>query len=186
MTAFGYVVELEYEPEGYRVIAAVEGDRPTTDAGPSNVPEARLEQLLREHHFPTGRCRQNVATSIGVFTTPDWLHEASRVAVYLDGMSRDLHGDPRVAQQDQIRRMAMEADGYQVIVIQSRDLNDAQALRLHLRNIAQAMGRADLVERFSRSARSALPGRPRVRQSPILDRLPRLRRTNVSDSPRKH
>jgi Domain of unknown function (DUF1998)/Helicase conserved C-terminal domain len=152
MTAFGYVVELEYEPEGYRVIAAVEGDRPTTDAGPSNVPEARLEQLLRDHYFPTGRCRQIVNTSIGVSTTPDWLHEASKVAIYLDGMSRNLHGDPRVAQQDRIRRMAMEDDGYQVIVIQSRDLNDAQALRLHLRNIAQAMGRADLVEALQSSA----------------------------------
>ena len=29
-------------------------------------------------------------------------------------------------------------------MVQSRDLNDPQAVRLHLRNIAQAMGRADL------------------------------------------
>ena len=32
-----------------------------------------------------------------------------------------------------------------VIVVQSRDLNDPQAVRLHLRNIAQAMGRGDLI-----------------------------------------
>ena len=34
---------------------------------------------------------------------------------------------------------------YKVIVVQSRDLNDPQAVRLHLRNIAQAMGRGDLI-----------------------------------------
>jgi hypothetical protein len=33
-----------------------------------------------------------------------------------------------------------------VVVIQTRDLNDPQAVRLHLRNIAQAIARADLVE----------------------------------------
>jgi hypothetical protein len=29
--------------------------------------------------------------------------------------------------------------------VQSRDLNDPQAVRQHLRNIAEAMGRADLL-----------------------------------------
>ncbi len=144
--ALGYIVELDHEPDGYRLISPMEGDRAAVDAGPSNVPEARLVQLLRDHYFPSGKCRQSVVTTINVTTTPDWLHEESKVAIYLDGMSRSLHGDPRTAQQDQIRRLAMESDGYRVIVIQSRDLNDPEALRLHLRNIAQAMGRADLVE----------------------------------------
>src|SRR5262249_45801357 len=35
-------------------------------------------------------------------------------------------------------------DGYTVIVVQSRDLNDPQAVRQHLRNVAQAIGRTDL------------------------------------------
>ena len=41
---------------------------------------------------------------------------------------------------------AIEFDGYKVIVVQSRDLNDPQAVRLHLRNIAQAMGQDDLIQ----------------------------------------
>jgi hypothetical protein len=32
-----------------------------------------------------------------------------------------------------------------VIVVQSRDLDDPEAVRLHLRNIATAMGRNDLM-----------------------------------------
>jgi hypothetical protein len=66
------------------------------------------------------------------------------VAVYLDGMSRGLHGDPNIARKDQIIRQAVELDGYTVIVVQRRDLDDPQAVRLHLRSIAQAIGRTDL------------------------------------------
>ena len=40
----------------------------------------------------------------------------------------------------------MELDGYTVIVVQTRDLNDPQAVRQHLRNIAQAIGRDDLIQ----------------------------------------
>lgn len=69
------------------------------------------------------------------------------MAVYLDGMSRALHGDPKTAERDQLIRGMPELDGYKVIVVQSRDLNDPQAVRQHLRSIGEAMGRADLVEK---------------------------------------
>lgn len=62
----------------------------------------------------------------------------------VDGMSRCLHGDPNMVKKDHIIRQAIELDGWSVIVVQSRDLNDPQAVRQHLRNIAQAIGRADL------------------------------------------
>jgi len=79
-------------------------------------------------------------------TTPDWLHEPSKVAVYVDGMSRGLHGDPNTAKKDHIIRQAIEVDGYKVVVVQSRDLNDPEPVRQHLRNIAQARGRSDLIQ----------------------------------------
>src|SRR5262245_30559488 len=69
-----------------------------------------------------------------------------QVAVYLDGMSRGLHGDPKTAQRDQLIRGMLELDGYTVVVVQSRDLDDPQAVRLHLKDIAQAMGRNDLAQ----------------------------------------
>lgn len=57
----------------------------------------------------------------------------------------ELLVDPRTAQMDQLIRQMLELDGYTVIVIQSRELDDPQALRQHLRNIAQAVGRHDLL-----------------------------------------
>jgi hypothetical protein len=136
--------ELDHEPQHYRDIVPVFEEERPGGGTPSNKPEARLVALLHEHHFPAGECRKKVSISGGLSTEPDWLHEPTKVAVYLDGMSRALHGDPKTAQRDQLIRGMLELDGYTVIVVQSRDLNDPQAVRQHLRNIAQAIGRTDL------------------------------------------
>src|SRR3954470_17085745 len=61
-------------------------------------------------------------------------------------MSRGLHGDPKTARRDQLIRGMLELDGYSVLVVQSRDLDDPQAVRQHLKNLAQALGRSDLAE----------------------------------------
>jgi hypothetical protein len=139
--------DLDHEPQHYRDIVPLFEEEQPGGGTPSNKPEARLQALLHEHHFPAGECRKRLTISEGgitVSTEPDWLYEPAKVAVYLDGMSRELHGNPKQARQDQIVRGTLEDNGYKVIVVQSRDLNDPQAVRQHLRNIAQAIGRTDL------------------------------------------
>jgi hypothetical protein len=139
------VESLDHPPSGYHDITPVFEEERPEDGSPSNTPEARLLRLLHDNHFPAGECRKRITTTLGIATEPDWLHEPTKVVIYLDGMSRGLHGDPNVARKDQIIRQAVELDGYTVIVVQRRDLDDPQAVRQHLKNIAQAMGRADLV-----------------------------------------
>jgi hypothetical protein len=135
---------LDLDPQAYRDIAPVYEEQGQEAGTPSNPPEARLQRLLLDHHFPPGECRKRVTTTAGLSTEPDWLHEPTKVAVYLDGMSRGLHGDPQTARRDQLIRQTLELDDYRVIVVQSRDLNDPQAVRQHLKNIAEAIGRGDL------------------------------------------
>ena len=108
-----------HRPEAYRDIVPVFEEESRGEGTPSNNPEARLLRLLQDHHFPAGECRKRVVTSAGLATEPDWLHEETKVAVYLDGMSRGLHGDPKTAQRDQLIRGMLELDGYTVIVVQS-------------------------------------------------------------------
>ena len=134
----------DHGPEAYREITPVFEEEKPGEGSPSNKPEARLRRLLAEHHFPEGECRKRITTIAGLATEPDWVYEPSKVVVYLDGMSRGLHGDPKTAQRDQLIRGMLELDGYTVIVVQSRDLDDPQAVRQHLKNIAQAIGRTDL------------------------------------------
>lgn len=144
--ALKLMTDLDRTPEAYRDIVPVFEEEKPGDGTPSNQPEARLLRLLQDHQFPAGSCRKRVVTSAGLATEPDWLHEEAKVAVYLDGMSRGLHGDPKTAQRDQLIRGMLELDGYGVIVVQSRDLDDPQAVRLHLKNIAQAIGLHELIE----------------------------------------
>ena len=142
--ALELIESLNRPPEDYRnIVPMFEEESPETGT-PSNNPEARLLRLLHDHHFPSGECRKRISTSIGIATEPDWVYEPKKVAIYLDGMSRGLHGDPNVARRDQIIRQALELEGYIVIVVQRRDLDDPQAVRLHLRNIAQAMGETNM------------------------------------------
>ncbi|MBV8558450.1 MAG: DUF1998 domain-containing protein, partial [Planctomycetaceae bacterium] len=140
------VQRLDLTPEAYRDIVPVFEEEKPGSGMPSNTPEARLLRLLQDYIFPLGVCRRRIVTTAGLPTEPDWLHEETKVAVYLDGMSRGLHGDPKTAQRDQLIRGLLELDGYSVIVVQTRDLDDRQAVRHHLKNIAQAMGRSDLAE----------------------------------------
>jgi hypothetical protein len=142
--ALALMGDLDLAPQSYREITPVYEEQGTGTGTPSNRPEARLQRLLLDHHFPPGECRKAIRTSIGLPTEPDWLHEDAKVAVYLDGMSRSLHGDPKQAQKDNMIRQALELDDYRVIVVQSRDLADPEAVRQHLKNIAEAIGRADL------------------------------------------
>ncbi|HQX49411.1 MAG TPA: DUF1998 domain-containing protein, partial [Planctomycetaceae bacterium] len=147
--ALELIVQLQHTPNIYRTIAELDEETSGSagdGSGGTNTPEARLVRLLRDHHFPDGACRVDIKTSVGMNTRPDWLHETTKVAVYLDGMSRNLHGDEKTAQRDQLIRQMLELDGYRVIVVQSKDLNDPQASRLHLRNIANAISRVDLAE----------------------------------------
>jgi len=140
------IQKLDQPPEAYRDIVPVFEEEKPGDGTLSNNPEARLLQLLQDHNFPAGVCRKRIITSAGLATEPDWFREESKVAVYLDGMSRGLHGDPKTAQRDQLIRGMLELDGFTVIVVQSRDLDDPQAVRLHLKNIAQAIGLNDLID----------------------------------------
>ncbi|MFH1737955.1 MAG: helicase-related protein [bacterium] len=147
--AMELLTTLDHKPDRYRKIEQSFDESKDTEGSPSNPPEARLVKILVDHHFPAGHCRKSVKTSVGMTTAPDWLfvdptNPEIRVAVYLDGMSRHLHGDPKQAKKDEILRQAIELDGYKVIIIQSKDLDDPEAMRHHLKNIAQAIGRGDL------------------------------------------
>ena len=88
------LVELDQSPEAIETScrcsrrSAPAGGRPRTRPRPGSL------RFLLDHQFPAGAAASGSRLA-GLPTEPDWLHEASKVAVYLDGMSRGLHGDPK-------------------------------------------------------------------------------------------
>jgi hypothetical protein len=119
-----------------------------SDGQASNKGEERLHRILLEHGFPA--FEQQVSVPIGMpfeQTVPDLIYRDDTaqiyVAIYLDGLSKAVHGDARRRQQDRFIRQQLEGKGWQVIEIAGSDLDDPEALRLHLRRIAFALRRQE-------------------------------------------
>ena len=89
--ALELIEKLNHAPEAYRDIVQVFEEEAPETGTPSNKGRLGCEHLLHDHHFPEGKFRERVVGRTGCLTTePDWLHEDTKVAVYLDGMSRGL------------------------------------------------------------------------------------------------
>ena len=70
------------------------------------------------------------------------------VCLYLDGLSRDLHGDPERARNDQVIRSWLRNNGYEVIEIAVSDLDDPAAMTRHFKRLANLLRRDDVRERL--------------------------------------
>jgi SOS-response transcriptional repressor LexA len=136
---------------------------------PVNEAERRLRYLLRAAGFEEGvRGEQlRLGQAFGT-TTPDVIYrtpshgEDEGVAIYLDGLSDHIHGNPRTAAQDSRIRTWLRGNGYEVIEIAATDLHDSGAMVRHFRKLAGYLGASDLRDRvridpswFDRAAEGA-------------------------------
>jgi len=99
-----------------RDIQAVEGIRPAAACAPTNAGEARLAEMLQRAGFPPFIQQQRL--DIGKpydSTTPDlYFNDPSqdlRVAVYLDGLCKAVHGNAERSAIDRVIRNQLEARG---------------------------------------------------------------------------
>jgi len=75
----------------------------------------------------------------GIITSPDYLYRSKKVAVYLDGMSAGLHGDPRTQGTDAMINLILKMKGYHVHRIPWSALSDQQAKKQHLEAIGNSL-----------------------------------------------
>ena len=73
-------------------------------------------------------------------TVPDLFYEdpvgGVLLAVYLDGLSKAIHGNMERHQMDRMIRERLEEEGVDVIEIASSDLDDPEAMKRHLKRIS--------------------------------------------------
>jgi hypothetical protein len=78
-------------------------------------------------------------------TTPDLFYEdtvrGTQLALYLDGLSKGIHGNRNQHQLDRMIRESLEEEGYDVIEIASSDLDDPEAMKRHLKRISMKLRR---------------------------------------------
>jgi hypothetical protein len=111
----------------------------------TNLAEARLRQILLEHGFPAFDAQETIPIPHRQYrtTTPDLLRVDSvtgvKVAIYLDGLSKGIHGNQERQQIDSIIRTILRNEGYFVEEISASSLDDPELLNFHLRSIANAL-----------------------------------------------
>ena len=53
------------------------------------------------------------------------------ICIYLDGLSRHIHGNPETAEQDRLNRNWLRNNGFEVIEIAVSDIHDEGAMVRH-------------------------------------------------------
>ena len=87
-------------------------------------------------------------------TTPDVVYRAEHheqdegICIYLDGLSRHLHGKPETAERDRNIRSWLRNHGYEVIEISVNELDDEDAMVRHFRRLANYLGMSDVRDRI--------------------------------------
>jgi len=78
-----------------------------------------------------------------ISTTPDYYHDDPEkgiaVVIYLDGLSKGVHGNDERARADQLIRTKLEVLGYSVVEIPSSALNDPMILDLKKQELAMKL-----------------------------------------------
>lgn len=127
---------------------------PEEGAQPVNLAEQRLRHLLLEAGFGEGVRGEQIRLGGGLgTTTPDVIfrgphHDGDEgVCIYLDGLSKHIHGNPETAEKDRVIRDWLRNNGYEVIEIAVSDLQDVGAMRAHFRRLAGFLREDDIRQR---------------------------------------
>ena len=147
---------------------------PSEDEMPANEAEAKLRRMLLAAGFGEGARNEPIRLSGALgSTTPDVLYRAEDfdpdegVCIYLDGLSRHIHGNPETAEQDRQIRAWLRGSGYEVVEIAANELDDEQAMARHFRRLAGYLGLAELRQRV-REDRSWFSGEAPTGERPTL------------------
>ena len=119
------------------VTAAASVDASDTDSDA----EVTFATLCRKRGFPVPPvAQQRVSFDDGSYTLADWAYPDSKVLVFIDGMSADLHGDPAQQQRDRLLRAKARLKNWQVLEITAEALDDDGSLAVKLQELAIYLG----------------------------------------------
>ncbi|MBU7017131.1 MAG: DEAD/DEAH box helicase [Theionarchaea archaeon] len=153
--AVGLLDEFWRKPEFvYSIPPRVVESEPTGSS--TNVPEARLRQLLLRLGFPPLDAQKSIPLPHNTYksTTPDLLREDPvsnvNVAIYLDGLSKNIHGNEERRKVDLLIRNLLRCQGYDVVEIAVSELDDPELLKSHLRLLGHVLNVEDIDERIDK------------------------------------
>ncbi|MFA5312228.1 MAG: DEAD/DEAH box helicase [Methanomassiliicoccales archaeon] len=114
-----------------------------TQGQPTNTAEMRLAKLLKEHSYTEFDPQKRIDLPKGRInsTVPDFYYESIdhriKCAIYLDGLSRAIHGNVDRQNMDRFIRATLESMGIRVVVIAATDLDDPEMMDMHYASISR-------------------------------------------------
>ena len=127
------------------------GTAPAGEKSPVNAAERRLRAMLLVAGFSEATSWQEqiqLGSGLGT-TTPDAIYRPADadfppVAIYLDGLSSRLHGNPQTAERDRIIRARLREKNWEVMTITAHELHDHAAMAKHFKTLAHYLDLGDL------------------------------------------
>jgi hypothetical protein len=96
--------------------------------------------ILEEHGFPNPSHLQYEIKLNGEYTVADFAFKADSpqktVLIFIDGLSKNIHGNPVAQQKDKLKRIKLRMEGYNVIESSARGLKDKTNLEMFLQELA--------------------------------------------------
>jgi hypothetical protein len=112
---------------------------------PVNEAEALLFSIIKKAGLPEPRCQETIPLPKPLTSTrPDFFYDDPKevtdgICIYLDGLSKHIHGNARTKQQDLAIRSYLENHNYAVLPIPASHLNDPDALAKFLYQLARKL-----------------------------------------------
>lgn len=113
---------------------------------PTNRGEEALAEIITQSGLPSFTHQHTIDLGKPLGTTvPDLFYEdpirGTQIAIYLDGLSKGIHGNKNRQQMDRVIRESLEEEGIDVIEIAASDIDDPEAMKRHLKRISMKLRR---------------------------------------------
>jgi hypothetical protein len=137
LTTWGAALDFDHP-----IPARLPADATAPEGLPVNAAERALADMLARAGFPAPIAQHpiDLGRPLGA-TVPDffWPGEDGEpgLCLYLDGLSRHLHGNSATRQRDLEIRETLRSRGYAVMAVAASDLGDADEMRAHFRRLAK-------------------------------------------------
>lgn len=112
---------------------------------PVNEAEARLLEIIQKAGLPDPVCQKFIPLPKPFSaTTPDFFFEDPKevtdgICIYLDGLSKHIHGNAATKQQDQAIRSYLREHNFAVLEVPASHLNDPEALSSFIYQLARKL-----------------------------------------------
>ncbi|EHQ34552.1 DEAD/DEAH box helicase [Methanoplanus limicola] len=123
---------------------AIEDEATPNEGDNTNTAEMRFSQILEEYNFPTFVSQKEIdIPELNLKTIPDFYYEDLegdvKIAIYLDGLSREIHGNSENYRRDEFIRTVLRSKKYSVVEVSASALDDPAILKYKLLEISMPL-----------------------------------------------